>query len=96
MDTIWEVHSSGDGIGLRFFMWTVFKVFTESVNNIVSILFWFLGYEACGISAPQPGIKPTPSALEGEVLTPGLPGKFLNGIFIVCQKHDSFHKKTIV
>ena len=75
MDTIWEVHSSGDGIGLRFFMWTVFKVFTESVNNIVSILFWFLGYEACGISAPQPGIKPTPSALEGEVLTTGLPGK---------------------
>ena len=25
--------------------------------------------------APQPGIEPTPPALEGEVLTTGLPGK---------------------
>ena len=75
MDTIWKVNSSGDEIGFRIFMWTIFKVFTEFVKDIVSILFWFLGREACGISAPQPGIKPTPSALEGEVLTTELPGK---------------------
>ena len=38
-------------------------------------MFWFLGYEACGISAPRARIKPTPPALEGEVLTTGPPGK---------------------
>ena len=31
-------------------------------------MFWFLSCEACGILNPQPGIKPTPPALEGEVL----------------------------
>ena len=40
-------------------------------------MFWIFGPEACGILAPRPGIKPTPSALEGEVLTTGLPGKSL-------------------
>ena len=38
-------------------------------------MFWFFGHEACGILAPWPGIEPTPPALEGEVLTTGLPGK---------------------
>ena len=38
-------------------------------------MFWFFGPEACGILAPRPGIKPAPPALEGEVLTTGLPGK---------------------
>jgi len=33
------------------------------------------GHEACGISAPQPGIEPVLPALEGEVLTTGLSGK---------------------
>ena len=39
-------------------------------------MFWFFGSKACGILAPQwPGIESTPPALEGEVLTTGLPGK---------------------
>ena len=38
-------------------------------------MFWFFGREACGILAPQPGIEPATPALEGEVLTTGLPGK---------------------
>ena len=38
-------------------------------------MFWFFGREACGILAPQPGVEPTPPALEGEVLTTGPPGK---------------------
>ena len=38
-------------------------------------MFWFFGREACGILAPQPGIELAPPALEGEVLTTGLPGK---------------------
>ena len=41
-------------------------------------MFWFLGCEACEIPAPQPGIEPAPSALEGKVLTTGPPGKSLN------------------
>ena len=36
------------------------------------------GREAWEILAPQPGIEPAPPALEGEVLTTGLPGKSLN------------------
>ena len=40
-------------------------------------MLWFFGHEACGILAPQPGIEPTPPALEGEVLTTGSPGKSL-------------------
>ena len=46
--------------------------------NIVSVLcFVFFSQEACGILAPQPGIKLTPSASEGKVLTAGPPGKSL-------------------
>ena len=38
-------------------------------------MFWFLGADACGILASQPGIEPVPPALEGEVLTTGPLGK---------------------
>ena len=41
-------------------------------------MFWFFGLEACGILAPWPGIKPAAPALEGKVLTTGLPGKSLH------------------
>ena len=37
---------------------------------------WFFGHEARGILASQPGIKPAPPALEGEVLTTEPPEKF--------------------
>ena len=30
-------------------------------------MFWFFGLESCGILAPQPGIKPTPTAFEGSL-----------------------------
>ena len=58
-------------------MWTIFKVFIEFV--MILILFYVLvfGLEACGIIAPQPGIEPTPYALEGEILTTGPLGKSL-------------------
>ena len=44
-------------------------------------MFWFFGREARGILAPRPGIEPTSPALEGEVLTTGLPGKSPGRIF---------------
>ena len=36
--------------------------------------FGFFGHEAWGILTAWPGVKPTLPALEGEVLTTGLPG----------------------
>ena len=36
--------------------------------------------KACGILTPQPGIEPSPDALEGKVLTTGAPGKSLRFI----------------
>ena len=36
---------------------------------------WSLGREACGISAPQPGMEPVPPALEAELLTTVSPRK---------------------
>ena len=67
---------------LRFFfflMWTVFKVFIEFVTILLLFfMFWVFGPEACGILAPRPGVKLTPPALEGKVLTTGPPGKSLN------------------
>ena len=56
-------------------MWTIFKVFIEFVTILLLFYVLVFGCEACGILAPQPGIKPAPRALEGEVLTTGLPGK---------------------
>ena len=38
-------------------------------------MFCFFGGEACEILTPQPGIKPKSPALEGSILTTGLPGK---------------------
>ena len=38
-------------------------------------MFCFFGLEACGILAPWPGLEPALSALEGEVLATGSPGK---------------------
>ena len=62
---------------LRFFLiWTVFK---KSLLNLLQyclcFIFWFSDCEACGILALSPGIKPVSLALEGKVLTSGLPGK---------------------
>ena len=37
--------------------------------------FWFFGLEVCGMLALQSEVKPEPPALEGQVLTPGPPGK---------------------
>ena len=61
----------------------LFKCFThfflKSLLNLLQycfcFVFWFFGREACGILAPQSGVEPAPPALEGEVLTTGLPGK---------------------
>ena len=57
-------------------MWTSFKVFIEFVTILLLFyVFGFFGHKARGILTPQPGIKPAPAALEGEISATGLPGK---------------------
>ena len=38
-------------------------------------MFWFFGHYTCGFLIPQWGTEPTHAALEGKLLTNGLPGK---------------------
>ena len=61
------------------YLFKVFFFFFKSLLNFLKhcfrFMFWFFSHKACGISAPQPEIKPRPPALEGEVLTIGPPGK---------------------
>ena len=68
--------------------------FLKSLLNLLQYcfcsMFWFFGHEACGILAPQPGIKPASPALEGEVLTTGPPGKSLCVLFLSNIKHWPF------
>ena len=69
-----------------FFLWTILKVFIESVAVLFLFYDLVFGYEACGILTPQQGIKLAAHALEGEVITTGPPGKSLSFSF----KHISF------
>ena len=62
-----------------FFFWCgpSLKSLLNLLQYCLCFMFWCFGREACGILVPWPGIEPTPPALEGEVLTTGLPGKCL-------------------
>ena len=59
-------------LGAFFFF---FKSLLNLLQYCFCVMVWFFDHEACGILAPQPGIKPAPRALEGEVFTTGPPGK---------------------
>ena len=40
-------------------MWTIFKVFNESITTrLLLFIFWFSGHKAYGILAPQRRVKP--------------------------------------
>ena len=63
----------------------IFKVCIElGTVLLLSYVLVFFGHKTCGILAPQPGIEPVPSALEGKVLTTRPPGKFLKISFKRC------------
>ena len=53
----------------------------EFVTKLFLFYVLVLGPKACGVLAPQPRIKLALLALEGEVLTTGLPGKSLLLLF---------------
>ena len=59
---------------ISFLMQTIFKVF-NLLQYCFCFRFWHYGWEAWGVLASQPGMKPTPCSLESKVLTTGLPGK---------------------
>ena len=67
-----------------FFFWC--GPFLKSLLNLLQycfcFMFCFFPPQACVILAPQSGIKPATSALEGEVLTTGPPRKSLETHFI--------------
>ena len=58
-------------------MWTK-SLYWICYNIAYVSCFWFFVLKVCGILALRPQIKPTPPALEGKVLTTGLPGKSHN------------------
>ena len=64
-----NLHQGGDPCFCFVLMWSIFKVFLNLLQYCFCFMFWFSGHEACGILAPQPGIKSTSPALEGKVLT---------------------------
>ena len=59
-------------------MWTILKAFVEFITTLLLFYVLIFGPEACGALVPQPGIELALSALEGEILTPGPPGKPLH------------------
>ena len=73
------------GLQLWFEIFSLFFIFCcgpflKSLLNLLQycfcFMFWCFDCKVCGILAPHSGIKPAPPALEGEVLTSRLPGKF--------------------
>ena len=46
-------------------MWTIIKSLSNLLQYCFCFMFWFFGPKACGILAPQPGIKPSPPAFKG-------------------------------
>ena len=58
-----------------FLMWIIFKVFIELLTVLLLVYVWFFWSRGMWNLSSLTGLKPAPSALEGEVLTTGPPGK---------------------
>ena len=63
-------------------MWTILN----ELQCCFCFMFWFVDCKACGILAPQPGLKPASPTLEGEVLTNGPPGKSLYFLYFTLYQ----------
>ena len=46
-------------------------------------MFWCFGHGPKEILGPWPGFEPMPPALEGDILTTGLPGSTLRYLFLI-------------
>ena len=76
-----------------------FKSLYRVCYNIASFKKYFVFFylKTCGILAPQPGIEPTPPALESEVLTSRLPWNSLAcifGVFLKSKMKEVYYMKT--
>ena len=80
--------TSSPALTLRFYH---YYGHTSSHTVLYNLRFYFFchtAWQACGISVPQPGIKPIPPALEAGILTTRLPGKSLTPAFILINHQD--------
>ena len=66
-----------------------FKSVLHLLQYCFCFMFWFFGCKTCGILASQPGIECAHPALEGEVLTPGPPGRFLSQLVLGPSEQES-------
>ena len=67
-------------------MWTILKVFIEFATALLLFyVFWFFGPKACDTLAPQPGIEPSPSVLEGEIINTGPAEKYPSTSLLLCS-----------
>ena len=90
MQKPWEIRGIGFMETILFLLFKIFFFFDVDhflkpfLNFLQYCLgFGIFGHKAYWILTPWPGIKPTTSALEDEVLTIGLPRKSCN-----CFKHE--------
>lgn len=58
----------------------------EGIGGVDIRTVFFSDCTACVILAPRPGMKPTPSALKGEVVTPRPPGKSPEVLFLMLLR----------
>ena len=78
-----------------FFTWTFLKSLLNLLRYCFWFMFWFFWPWGCGILAPSFRIKPTPPALEGEVLTTGPPGKFWMNYFLKTAVPSSLQHQLL-
>ena len=89
---------------LGFFFKIIFgcRPFLKFLLNLLQycfcFLFFFFGHEAQGILDSHPGVEPALPALEGEVLTTGLPGKFQGVILFETEfiLEENYNKSKLL
>ena len=72
-----------------------FKFLLNLLQYCYCFLFCCFGPQACGILAPQPGVKPISPALEGEVSPTG-PPRNSPEVLLICQNFHIFFTYFIV
>ena len=68
-----------------FWCGPLLKSLLNLLQYCLCFMFWFFGYQTCGILPPRPGIEPTPFALEDKVLSTGPPGKSVSNCTAIQQ-----------
>ena len=68
---VWQLVDEMTSVDLlssdRIWSFSFFKSLLNLSHYCFYFIFWFFGWDVCGILVPQSGIEPTPPALEDEV-----------------------------